>query len=318
LRTDARVVRRHSKADTIVTGLSVLAFADERVWLSLLVQFACIYGEIHEALVRAAETNEAIRLLLQHRFKITDRREAFARDVRFFQKRVTQTPTDAHARVHAETLRYVAHIRETCEKEPVLAVVFAHTMLMALMAGGAILRRMQRASMGLPRYVVGQPGDDGDGDGSEIFSFERAIGTPSAVRKFKTGLDVEMDHALPLWREPMSGDCAKAEPCLPITHTLFESMVETKAGIFAWNNRCICSVVLRAPPSAFLSLLAVSARAARRGDAKTSAYALAIFCAFLIAVLAPLLFAHWLLRGIMPSAFHFPNSWWRVVERDAT
>ena len=59
LRTDARVVRRHSKADTIVTGLSVLAFADERVWLSLLVQFACIYGEIHEALVRAAETNEA-------------------------------------------------------------------------------------------------------------------------------------------------------------------------------------------------------------------------------------------------------------------
>ena len=159
LRTDARVVRRHSKADTIVTGLSVLAFADERVWLSLLVQFACIYGEIHEALVRAAETNEAIRLLLQHRFKLTDRREAFARDVHFFQKRVTQTPTDAHARVHAETLRYVAHIRETCEKEPVLAVVFAHTMLMALMAGGAILRRMQRASMGLPRYVMGQAGD---------------------------------------------------------------------------------------------------------------------------------------------------------------
>ena len=65
-----------------------------------------------------------------------------------------------------------------------------------------------------------------------------------------------------------------------------------------WNNRTIVACVLRAPPTAFLSLPVAATRALRRRDWRTCAVALGIFGAFLLAALLPPLAAAWLARSL--------------------
>ena len=82
----------HNSSDSFVSICSVLAFADERVYLDLLVQFATIFEHLERrSLKLASERNPLIRELHSRYLTFLARADATMEDIEFLRNELIFT-----------------------------------------------------------------------------------------------------------------------------------------------------------------------------------------------------------------------------------
>lgn len=250
---------------------SVLAFADERVYYRLLEQFEYVFTSLEKDCVKTASMRHtSVKEIHDKYFAFLARCDAVMEDRRFFEKRIkTSSRTD----VLQSTAAYIAEMKNEVEKEPIVSVVYAYTLYAAIAFGGSILKRMQRAAMGL---------DNRKDDGSALYEFEQV----DDIARFRRAMQREIDALLRLPRADADHDAdhvraiATKDDALHLRVHLSEQQLEdcirVKRSIFARNNRVIAEVVLRSPLSSYFSLVRVAIAGMARGDWKTAVIATSI------------------------------------------
>ena len=265
--------RAHSSADFFVSICSVLAFADERVYYRLMVQFQQLFAILErDCLMSASKRNSSVKEICEKYLVFLARSDAVQEDLDFFKKRINGSVNDL---LHS-TKKYIAEMKKEVEKEPIVSVVYAYTLYAAIAFGGSILRRMQRAAMGLNAR---------SNDGSAIYAFEQV----DDIARFRRAMQRDIDALLLLPRADTDDggddkssqsiatkDRADTMDAVHLTEQQLEDCIRVKQSIFVQNNRVIADVVLRSPLSSYMSLVHVVFAATARGDWKTAFIAASI------------------------------------------
>ena len=182
---------------------------------------------------------------------------------------------------------------------------------MAILSGGAILKRMQRSAMGLEKKVVNDQSKTEnafESDGSALFDYTGVLGDVFEIRKFKKDLtynihnffmtseEYEQYKEREAQRVPVL--CMQPTPMFAVVDdACLSQMIAGKKSIFSYNNEIVLHVLLQLPIVCYFSLLSVVARNIKKKRYKNALIAGTI----LLGVIGILMFLSF--SGVMVS-------WW--------
>ncbi|CEL92525.1 unnamed protein product [Vitrella brassicaformis CCMP3155] len=168
----------HDRSDKFISVRAATAFGSRTIWASLVADFYHVYATIEDLIAKLAAKNvkEGEALNIPDLF----RKQAFLDDIAYFYNgdkgRVEKVVKEGAERRAVKY--YVERIKDKTAENPAFLIPYAHSMYLALMAGGSVLKRMLVKTMGLPPT----------GEGTSIFTF------PSDPDALKVTLKARIDE----------------------------------------------------------------------------------------------------------------------------
>lgn len=191
----------HDKSDKLVNLKLAIALTNNKLYGEVIRDFYTIFVAIEEQVEKHKENQYINHIWLPE----LTRKSAFEQDLEFFLGagwRENGKPSQA-------ALDYAAHICTATDEEPELLLAYIHTMYLAILSGGYILKKLITNSLGIS-------GEDGGVAGLEI--------PPGATR-------AQLKHHI-----KSSIDQMDLDPDLK------ERIVQEKISIFRRNNTIVASI----------------------------------------------------------------------------
>lgn len=179
--------RSHSLSDALVNARLVVLFTDRILYGRAIACFYFVFKALEEALTVAVKIQPDLKRfgeLLPQLF----RSEAFRVDLQFYLDSCPGGWSKAAEMEHSPAIRrYEERLRCLTKENPRLLLAHAYTQLLAITAGGQIIRRMARKQMGLPESL-----------GTASFEYPTDAPSPSTLStKFKAELNSWADGLTP-------------------------------------------------------------------------------------------------------------------------
>ncbi|XP_077971397.1 heme oxygenase 2-like [Styela clava] len=189
----------HDKSDKATRIKLAVALTDVTIYTQVLGDFYYVFKTIEELISENAHSVNISALWLP---KLC-RRKKIEQDLAYYLglgwKDITKPSPAAQ--------QYVSHLEEICGENPDILIAYVHTMYLALLAGGYILRKIIRRTLGLSTD-----------DGLMIFHFSEGsrIELKNHIKNAINRMDLDVD--------------------------LKEQIVQEKIKIFEMNNEIIANV----------------------------------------------------------------------------
>jgi heme oxygenase len=160
----------HDSSDRIVNLKLAVAFTDKKLYALAISYFYYVYREIEAAIERHREhpnIQPFIELL-----PLFARTPGFEKDLAYYlgadyQSRINESDNPA---VEA----YLKHLREIEKKNPTLLLAYVYHMYMAILAGGQMIKKMAKKTMGLPKD-----------EGTALLDLPETVSRPTLRKKIK-------------------------------------------------------------------------------------------------------------------------------------
>ncbi|XP_076231039.1 heme oxygenase isoform X2 [Calliopsis andreniformis] len=195
----------HTLSDTLVNAKLAFGFFDDSVWADGLLVFYEIFRYLEGAMVRLKNTK--IGLFPLDRL---ERTKAFERDLDFYLGKGWMK----HYSPRESVVKYLMHLREIEDTDPMLLMAYIYHLYMGLLSGGIILRKKRQLMQ-------------------KIFPFKEIQTHGSNITTFENNSIFELKKTI---RDTMNR----------IAETLDEDtknkLIEESRIVFALNNEIIKSV----------------------------------------------------------------------------
>ncbi|ELU13716.1 hypothetical protein CAPTEDRAFT_26888, partial [Capitella teleta] len=189
----------HDKSDKLVNWKLAVALTDTKLYGAVLADFYYVFKTIEDCVQRCGHVQHPIISPLADATVGLHRAEAFEQDVSFY----LGSDWRGHVQPSLPAKEYCDRIMEISEKTPILLIAYVHSMYLAILAGGQIIKKIIRRSLGL----VGN-------DGLAIFEFSESEESRLKLKKIL----MDCINQLPLDREEK------------------EEILVEKRRVFAMNN----------------------------------------------------------------------------------
>lgn len=160
----------HDSSDRIVNLKLIVAFTDKKLYGLAVSYFYYIYREI-EAAIERQRKHPSIQPF-DRLLPLFARTPGFEKDLAYYlgadyQSRISESDNPA---VEA----YIKHLREIEKKDPTLLLPYLYHMYMAILAGGQMIKKMAKRTMGLPHDK-----------GTALLDLPESVSRPSLRKKIK-------------------------------------------------------------------------------------------------------------------------------------
>ncbi|KAF4035537.1 Heme oxygenase [Phytophthora infestans] len=145
----------HNVSDNLVNLKLVVALTDKQLYGRALMLFYYIHVQL-EASIRKHQDHDAFRGLYEILNEIA-RADGIAKDLRFYLGEDWSTKYQSTQAVQ----NYVNHLQELEKKNPILVLPYCYHMYMAMLAGGAMIKKLVKRSFAPP-----------EGEGLNSFAFD--------------------------------------------------------------------------------------------------------------------------------------------------
>jgi len=172
MRKETRKV--HSVSDALVNSKLLVALTDRKLYGQAILQFWPIYFYIETRLHDWASHPDITGLA--ETLSRMQRAQRFETDLDYYLGPEWKTRNGFS--MTAAVKGYLAHLRAVETEDPTLLLVYAYHLHMAILAGGAIIKRMARRSMNLPQDL-----------GTAIFEFDVSEGVQASRKAYKLHID---------------------------------------------------------------------------------------------------------------------------------
>eukprot|EP00873_Tetraselmis_striata_P011668 jgi/Tetstr1/431932/TSEL_021421.t1 len=172
MRKETRKV--HSVSDALVNSKLLVALTDRKLYGQAILQFWPIYFYIETRLHDWARHPDIAGLA--ETLSRMQRAQRFETDLDYYLGPEWKTRNGFS--MTAAVKGYLAHLRAVETEDPTLLLVYAYHLHMAILAGGAIIKRMARRSMNLPQNL-----------GTAIFEFDVSEGVQASRKAYKLHID---------------------------------------------------------------------------------------------------------------------------------
>lgn len=199
----------HDKSDKLINLKLAVVLTNKEAWGQAVGQFYYVFQTIEQCIKQHLDHPNVSPLYI----KDLERTKAFEKDLQYYLGSDWQGKLE----LTEPTKKYCDRIIAAAKEDPTLLVAYSHSMYLALLAGGQIIKRIVRKTLGLPNE-----------EGLAIFDF------PGSDRK-----DVK-DHL------------KYNINCLDLTRSQKDMILKEKRLCFQMNNAIAESVQLK--PSSFKRL----------------------------------------------------------------
>jgi len=192
----------HDKSDKLVNLKLAVALTNTKLYGTVLRDFYCIYEAIENQVKKYQMDNQLIHEIWLPEMSRT---VAFEKDLDYYLGvgwKKSVVPSEA-------AQLYTAHIYSVVDKEPELLVAYIHTMYLAILSGGYIIKKL----------VVNTLGIRGTDGGVAAFDFPEDVFRVKLKNHIKNSIDV-----------------------MDIDRDLKDRMVAEKIMIFRKNNEIVASI----------------------------------------------------------------------------
>ncbi|ETN06356.1 hypothetical protein, variant 1 [Phytophthora nicotianae INRA-310] len=145
----------HNVSDNLVNLKLVVALTDKQLYGRALMLFYYVYAQL-ESVILEHKDHEAFRGLYEI-INVIARADGIAKDLRFYLGEDWSTkyqPTQA-------VQDYVKHLQDLEKKDPTLVLPYCYHMYMAMLAGGAMIKKLVKRNFAPP-----------EGEGLNCFAFD--------------------------------------------------------------------------------------------------------------------------------------------------
>lgn len=157
----------HDESDKLINLKILAALTNTKVWCQAIYDFYHVFRKIEIILdtLKDHPRLSCLHFCTQPEFRRT---ELFQEDLKFYLGEEWEKivkPSEA-------VLKYEARLDEIAMNEPILMIAYVHSMYLALLAGGAMLKRIVKKTLGLS-----------DNQGLALFSFGSEAVNKTGLRK---------------------------------------------------------------------------------------------------------------------------------------
>lgn len=131
----------HDKSDRLINLKLVVVLTDTKLYAEAITEFYFVFRTIEECIDRLKEDPRIHQFYIKEMF----RKEAFERDLEYF----LGSDWSENIRPSIPAQAYCDRLYEIADTNPVLLIAYIHSMYLALLAGGQILKRIIKKTLGL-------------------------------------------------------------------------------------------------------------------------------------------------------------------------
>jgi heme oxygenase len=161
----------HDQSDRLINLKLAAVLTDTKLWAEAIAEFYVVFKTIEEGLIRCKDHAHVGPLL--EAVGGAFRTKAFERDLQFY----LGDDWKSHVSSSTYAKEYCSRIEYVIANEPTLLVAYVHSMYLALLAGGQIIKRIVKKTLGLT-----------DEQGLDLFNFD-AVERTELRRSIKATID---------------------------------------------------------------------------------------------------------------------------------